>query len=695
MIKQVTIITIVTVFTMWIFRINDPYKILLPCLLIILSLKKTYSSYSFIDKILICITLFDIFNWFIHPYTGLHQVYVSATCLCSYFLLRQIIQQQKDKEFFIKIISIPITITLFLTIVSFSLFVENIHDAGFVDTYSFRFLFTPIGYFTNAWSSICFLLLGIIIYSYYNMPHWRIFFGIIGAITLIIILLSFSRAAIIAWSIYFFILLLLIQPWQKKLIFLAICIGIYSSIWIAFPTETVTTLGMNKTIIQQQSTEGRVRSTKKAIKLSNDNILIGAGSGQYNYIIDKDLNQNSAHAFALCAPNIITQLLIEQGVIGLTLYSLLFFATIIIIFRKRKQKITWIIGGCFLSITIKEMTISIMLNEATMCLLVYILLAFIQSKGIEEAIQPITMWIKYATITIVGLCFIGFEFCNWRIQNSINLVQKGIVAFENKNYDKAIRYLEQTTENLPILINKAMLAINSPDSVLPPQYITQIETKISKYSTTADIYITYIQAKLMLRKGEYEKSYHAMQKLIKKFPNNASFQFDYARILYHKRLQSEAVLALKNALYLRPSLWNAEWVNNIFASNPIFKEKVLTALIFPSIVETKSPNACARYGYLFYKLGKKSEAFYYLQKASDIQPGLITPWLLMGKIYEEQEKTEEANLCFKRYNLLIKGAFNNDNHLLQEEQKDRTQSKLLFSGYAMNFQGWYCSPLLY
>lgn len=29
MIKQVTIITIVTVFTMWIFRINDPYKILL------------------------------------------------------------------------------------------------------------------------------------------------------------------------------------------------------------------------------------------------------------------------------------------------------------------------------------------------------------------------------------------------------------------------------------------------------------------------------------------------------------------------------------------------------------------------------------------------------------------------------------------------------------------------------------------
>ena len=340
MIKQVTIITIVTVFTMWIFRINDPYKILLPCLLIILSLKKTYSSYTFIDKILICITLFDIFNWFIHPYTGLHQVYVSATCLCSYFLLRQIIQQQKDKEFFIKIISIPITITLFLTIVSFSLFVENIHDAGFVDTYSFRFLFTPIGYFTNAWSSICFLLLGIIIYSYYNMPHWRIFFGIIGAITLIIILLSFSRAAIIAWSIYFFILLLLIQPWQKKLIFLAICIGIYSSIWIAFPTETVTTLGMNKTIIQQQSTEGRVRSTKKAIKLSNDNILIGAGSGQYNYIIDKDLNQNSAHAFALCAPNIITQLLIEQGVIGLTLYSLLFFATIIIIFRKRKQKIT-------------------------------------------------------------------------------------------------------------------------------------------------------------------------------------------------------------------------------------------------------------------------------------------------------------------------------------------------------------------
>lgn len=216
MIKQVTIITIVTVFTMWIFRINDPYKILLPCLLIILSLKKTYSSYSFIDKILICITLFDIFNWFIHPYTGLHQVYVSATCLCSYFLLRQIIQQQKDKEFFIKIISIPITITLFLTIVSFSLFVENIHDAGFVDTYSFRFLFTPIGYFTNAWSSICFLLLGIIIYSYYNMPHWRIFFGIIGAITLIIILLSFSRAAIIAWSIYFFILLLLIQPWQKN-----------------------------------------------------------------------------------------------------------------------------------------------------------------------------------------------------------------------------------------------------------------------------------------------------------------------------------------------------------------------------------------------------------------------------------------------------------------------------------------------
>lgn len=114
-----------------------------------------------------------------------------------------------------------------------------------------------------------------------------------------------------------------------------------------------------------------------------------------------------------------------------------------------------------------------------------------------------------------------------------------------------------------------------------------------------------------------------MQKLIKEFPNNASFQFDYARILYHKRLQSEAVLALKNALYLRPSLWNAEWVNNIFASNPIFKEKVLTALIFPSIVETKSPNACARYGYLFYKLGKNQKLFIIYKKHQIYNQGLL------------------------------------------------------------------------
>lgn len=51
-------------------------------------------------------------------------------------------------------------LVVLLAICSFLVFRRSVLEAGFEDTYHFRFLFSPLGYITNIWAEVLLMLSG-------------------------------------------------------------------------------------------------------------------------------------------------------------------------------------------------------------------------------------------------------------------------------------------------------------------------------------------------------------------------------------------------------------------------------------------------------------------------------------------------------------------------------------------------------
>ena len=201
-------------------------------------------------------------------------------------------------------------------------------NTGFADTYHFRFLFRPLGYITNVWAEVLLILLGWICLA-------RRYSALFIFLCVLAILFSFSRGAYISLGIYLLAGLLWMETKREKIRLLAV--GSTANVLTAcfLPQEMKTTLQMNRTVSQQQSTEGRIDAAHAAWNAFREHQLLGYGSGNFTYAIDHAMNQDSTHAFTSFAPNIIVQLLVEKGILGVMFYLLLTVVVLHFIWKHR------------------------------------------------------------------------------------------------------------------------------------------------------------------------------------------------------------------------------------------------------------------------------------------------------------------------------------------------------------------------
>ena len=327
--------------TVTMFRIGDPCCLLLLCLLVGLCWKRPCFRLSGIDIVLMCICLYDAVDFCLHPYRGAEAAEASLTGLCCYFLVRS-----ASAEGFLKLLLLPVGAALTLTFVSFGMFAEAVQGAGFADTYPFRFLFRPLGYITNAWASVWLAVLGLLAVGYVRVPRWRIGFGLCWIAVSVALLLSFSRGAFLAWGVCALLTFFALRSWKLRATLLAACLCIGAGICLLFPAETATTLAMNKTASQRQSTESRVNATEKAIDVWRVHPWTGTGNGSYTLSMDKALNEDTTRAYTTYAPNPVVQLLVEKGMAGIVLYGGLCMAVLVRWWKNRKDETACIVAGC-------------------------------------------------------------------------------------------------------------------------------------------------------------------------------------------------------------------------------------------------------------------------------------------------------------------------------------------------------------
>lgn len=266
-----------------------------------------------------------------------------------------------------------------------------------------------------------------------------------------------------ASGILILLLLGVLQPIKEKLKLLVVVLLSVGTVSLFCSKEVMTTLSMNKTASQRQSTQGRMNATCSALNVFPLHLWFGAGTGNYTLAMDKELNQDTTQAYTTFAPNWVVQMLIEKGVIGLGLSVWLLACIVVQLWKARRNKVCVIAGCALWALALKEMTLSTLLSAPISVLLACVLLVYIQQRD-ELSLR----WedasgknrINYAAMVVCCLCSAAIE-C-FIIRHLVNTEQneKAVFCLQKGEYEEAGRLLEGAGKTVPGLINEGIMYMN-------------------------------------------------------------------------------------------------------------------------------------------------------------------------------------------------------------------------------------------
>lgn len=615
---------LIVVMSIHMFQIEDRYQISLILVVGILVLMGSFpfGQWTAIDYCIATVTLFDISSLLFAecPIPAIYTTFYSVYMLTIYMACRKLFSSGRHLNMILKCSYLPIGIALILSVSSFFIFRNSVLHAGFEDTYHFRFMFRPLGYITNIWAEILLLLLGwICLIRHYSIIF--IFLCLLG------ILFSFSRGAYIALIIYltgYFWLM----PKADKLRMLFPTLAVIVLIVLCCPKEVRTTLQMNKTDSQQQSTESRIHSTEASWKAFKKHPLLGYGNGNYTYALDPFMGQDSTKSFSSIAPNTLMKLLVEKGIMGVLLYTLLAIFVIHKLWKCRKQPDSRIIACTLLAFLAKDMSLSAWLDKPFLMLMVYLFLAYLQKdkKTTEKSV------ISYKNYLIPGLAVIAL-----------------------------------LTQNAPGIIQSA-----DPTS----DYLRKKDYRNAFMQHPEDPQLRYLYATRTLLRESPTKADSILQDLATNYPKNSLYLSTYAERCYSKGDKDIAQQMMVDAIYCTPRLLDDERMQRWMQTDSLFYYYLIRETLTRKPAPEGSASDYARYGYIVYWHGDILVATTYLKKAIEKLPNLATPWHLLGDDH--------------KYNLLTYGIFYRKSTNTQFLEQFRTNEEhLLETTVYVKIKSWY------
>lgn len=592
------IMTFLLLLTMgvFLFQVKDSYQISL--LLLIGGLvgirALPFKQWTFIDICIGILTLFDVMSCLYAncPLLSIRASLYSLYTLVAYLAYRRLLVWQPAEHIFRLCSDVLMGIALVLAVLSFFVFRTSVLEVGFGDTYHFRFLFRPLGYITNVWSEILLLILG------WACLMCRRYAVILIFLSFTAIFLSFSRGAYIASGIYLVGCLLLMPKADKFKIWLSALVSLVL-VGICCPKEMWTTFTMNCTASQRQSTESRIYGTEAAWKAFEKSPIIGYGSGNYMYVLDPMIGQDSTKLLTSMPPNTLARLLIEKGIAGTLLYLVLLIAIIRSLWRRRKKRESSIVACTLIAFLIKDMTQSAWGEIPFLMLMVYLFLAYLQK---EEEGEPKKISASASSYLIGGLIVAALLLWNIPcVRQAINPVG---TYLRKKDYRKA--FLKKTE----------------------------------------DIQLRYLYASRTLMQENPIEADSILQKIATEFPKNSLYLTSYAGRCYMNGDKKMALKMISNAIRYTPRLLESELVKGWQSRDYDFYKNVITSAIreIPNKYASASDYAC--YGYILYYTGDTLNSITYLKEAVRLLPNLTIPYFLLGE--------------YDKYKLLMYGAFQAD-----------------------------------
>lgn len=261
--------------------------------------------------------------------------------ILSYFMIRSKFKDDKDVKNLLLSYSIIIGILIIISLISFFIFSEQIYSIGFDNLYSFRFKYRPLGNIPNVWATLLLAFWGIISLSMYYYRNNNTALCILFSLLLINafgIIISFSRGIYLAFFIsgilYFILITWSKMKILKKASLLVLMILPIIIFIISYNEEVFQTINFNKTASQQRSIAGRIDAIKSTKDVILGSPLIGVGTGNYSLAINTNRYEDDNNDYTSFAPNGFIQLVVEQGIIGFCLWTILLIILLIQFFQK-------------------------------------------------------------------------------------------------------------------------------------------------------------------------------------------------------------------------------------------------------------------------------------------------------------------------------------------------------------------------
>lgn len=686
---------------MLVFCADDPCGLKLAFILLpMLFIRQIPINVSWIDVAVFLLWIYDLTGCWsgINTLRTIDSLGNSTLCLLGYIAIRYVSVDMKNLQILLKGLSILISAVILLTILSFFVFQNSVESAGFEELYSFRFLFRPLGYSTNSWSTVLIATSGVILITYclcFSSKVVRCLLRFLFVTTVFAILLSFSRGTYVALIIYLVLLLICVKCYKNKLRILGYILLAGVAVCCLFPKEVYTTVLMNTTISQQQSNKGRIQASQKALNVFSKRMYYGVGKGNYTLAIDKQLNQDSTMGYTSFAPNIFVQWSIEKGIIGIILYLFLALCIGKAIWKLRQNNVTVIAGCTLFAVFVKEMSLGTIYSTPICAFFCAFLLAMIQQPDADSTDQYQSRYTKlwYGLSTIMCISCLIFSIFIIQRSYSESYLEESSSAYQKGNYDEAIRLIEKTKFQTPYLICRAVTYMKCFEKDNDSTYLEKAEYNLAnaRMQMSEDVYIEYLQTKLWRMKGEDSKAYEKLYELTTTYPKKALYHKDLSDLLYEKNKKEEAISHMEKAIRLHPSILNMQSTKHLERTDSTFCQALKEALLKNDSVTT--PTDYARYGYILYYWGDKIKAERYLTEAISALPNLSTPWYLLGEIKRMQHKETEAKLCMKKFCLLSKGAFQFSSSSVDKIGIREAEYKDLILDYVFKFENWYMSTI--
>lgn len=574
------------------------------------------------------ITLYDLVSclYAVCPLPAIRVSLYSLYALVAYLTFRRLLAWQPAEYIVRSGCDVLTGIALVLAVLSFFVFRNSVLGVGFEDTYHFRFLFRPLGYITNVWSEVLLLILG---WACLVHRRYAVFFVFL---TFTAIFLSFSRGAYIASGIYLVGSLLVMYKTDKLRVLLP-ALAALALVVICCPNEMRTTLAMNHTASQRQSTESRVKGTLLAWTAFKARPFVGYGNGNYMYALDSLAGQDSTKPFTSMAPNTLARLLVEKGVVGTLLYVLLFIAVSRALWQRRKRRESRIIGCTLLALFVKDMSQSAWEEVPFLMLMVYLLLAYLQreEKEVSEQIPFSTSGYMIAGLTLTTVLL-------WNVPDILQTADPTGNYLERKDYQKAW--------------------MKHPE----------------------DVQLYYLYATRTLLKENPAEADNVLRKLAMEFPRNSLYLRTYAERCYDNDDRETACRMMAEAIRYTPRLLNDERMQWWKQTDSLFHACVIRKVFEKKPCKGDPASDYARYGYIAHWTGDTVTANTCLREAVKILPNLVTPYLLLKE--------------YDKYKLLIYGAFHTDlKHMSLPEYPLVNEDYLLEKQVVVKVKNWYEAKL--